>query len=139
MLRTQLLPAFEMSESKLDQFIATIRSVKPRMLFGYPSALTHIAVHARKRGVTMTDLGIKVAFVTSERLYDEQRSTIGQVFGCKVANGYGGRDRSVDLVRGEAGREARSSWRACRRRALVGHDQMSRAGDDVGGVDTDEF
>lgn len=92
MLRTQLLPAFEMSESKLDQFIATIRSVKPRMLFGYPSALTHIACHAQKRGMTMTDLGIKVAFVTSERLYDEQRSTIGQVFGCKVANGYGGRD-----------------------------------------------
>jgi phenylacetate-CoA ligase len=91
-LRTQLLPAFEMSEAKLDQFIATIRAVRPRMLFGYPSALTHIAKHAQKRGVVMTDLGIKVAFVTSERLYDEQRTTIGQVFGCKVANGYGGRD-----------------------------------------------
>ena len=25
-------------------------------------------------------------------LYDEQRATISQVFGCKVANGYGGRD-----------------------------------------------
>lgn len=92
LLRTQLLPAFEMSEAKLDQFIATIRAVKPRMLFGYPSALTHIARHAQKRGVRMTDLGIKVAFVTSERLYDEQRSTISKVFACKVANGYGGRD-----------------------------------------------
>ena len=92
LMRTQLLPAFEMSEAKLDGFIATIRSVKPRMLFGYPSALTHIAKHAQKRNVTMTDLGIKVAFVTSERLYDEQRSTISEVFGCKVANGYGGRD-----------------------------------------------
>lgn len=92
LMRTRLLPAFEMSERKLDQFIATIRDVKPRMLFGYPSALTHIAQHARKRGVAMSDLGIKVAFVTSERLYDHQRETIGQVFGCKVANGYGGRD-----------------------------------------------
>ena len=92
LLRTQLLPAFEMSEAKLDQFIATLRAVKPRMLFGYPSALAHIAKHAAKRGVDMTDLGVKVAFVTSERLYDEQRSIIGQAFGCKVANGYGGRD-----------------------------------------------
>ena len=92
LMRTQLLPAFEMSEAKLDSFIATLRSVRPRMLFGYPSALTHIAKHAQKRNVTMTDLGIKVAFVTSERLYDEQRSTITEVFGCKVANGYGGRD-----------------------------------------------
>jgi phenylacetate-CoA ligase len=92
LLRTRLLPAFEMSEAKLDGFIATIRRVKPRMLFGYPSALTHIARHAQKRGVAMADLGIKVAFVTSERLYDEQRNTISQVFGCPVANGYGGRD-----------------------------------------------
>ena len=91
-LRTQLLPAFEMSEAKLDSFIASIRSIRPKMLFGYPSALTHIAQHAQKRGVAMNDLGIKVAFVTSERLYDNQRATISQVFGCPVANGYGGRD-----------------------------------------------
>lgn len=92
LMRTQLLPAFEMSESKLDEFIATIRSVKPRMLFGYPSALTLIARHAQKRKLTMDQFGIKVAFVTSERLYDDQRESISEVFGCKVANGYGGRD-----------------------------------------------
>ena len=92
LIRTELLPAFEMSEGKLDQFIATIRRKRPKMLFGYPSALTHIGKHAQKRGIVMSDLGIKVAFVTSERLYDDQRATIGQVFGCKVANGYGGRD-----------------------------------------------
>jgi phenylacetate-CoA ligase len=40
----------------------------------------------------MNDLGIRVAFVTSERLYDDQRRDIEQVFGCPVANGYGGRD-----------------------------------------------
>lgn len=92
LLRTRLLPAFEMSQARLDSFIDAIRRVRPRMLFGYPSALTHIAQHAQKRGVLMNDLGIEVAFVTSERLYDEQRATISQVFGCKVANGYGGRD-----------------------------------------------
>ena len=92
LLRTQLLPAFEMSEAKLDGFITAIRAQRPRMLFGYPSALTYIAQHAEKKGVEMNDLGIKVAFVTSERLYDEQRATIGRVFGCRVANGYGGRD-----------------------------------------------
>lgn len=91
-MRTQLLPAFEMSEAKLDAFIGTIRATRPRMLFGYPSALNHIARHAQKRGVAMDDLGIRVAFVTSERLYDEQRETIARVFGCRVANGYGGRD-----------------------------------------------
>lgn len=91
-LRTALLPAFQMSEARLDGFIAQIRRRRPRMLFGYPSALSHIARHARLRGQRMDDLGIKVAFVTSERLYDEQRALIAETFGCPVANGYGGRD-----------------------------------------------
>ena len=92
LLRTELLPAFEMSEAKLDQFITRIRNRRPRMLFGYPSALSFIAKHARKRGQRMDDLGIQVAFVTSERLYDDQKVVIAETFGCQVANGYGGRD-----------------------------------------------
>lgn len=91
-LRTGLLPAFEMSEAKLDGFVAAIRSRRPKMLFGYPSALNHIARHAEARGQRMDDLGVRVAFVTSERLYDDQRASIERVFGCRVANGYGGRD-----------------------------------------------
>jgi phenylacetate-CoA ligase len=92
LLRTRLLPAFEMSERKLDGFLAEIRAMRPRMLFGYPSALAHIARHARERGQAMDDLGVRVAFVTSERLYDDQRRDIEEVFACPVANGYGGRD-----------------------------------------------
>lgn len=91
-LRSFLLPAFEMSEAKLDHFVAEIRMRRPRMLFGYPSALAHIAQHAHRRGVRLDDIGVKVAFVTSERLYDNQRALIELAFGCKVANGYGGRD-----------------------------------------------
>ncbi|HRD94850.1 MAG TPA: AMP-binding protein [Rubrivivax sp.] len=92
LLRTELLPAFEMSPARLDGFVAAIRRRRPRMLFGYPSALSHIARHAEKNTQRMDDLGIRVAFVTSERLYDDQREAITRVFGCPVANGYGGRD-----------------------------------------------
>ena len=92
LMRSVLLPAFEMSEVKLDGFVAALRKQRPKMLFGYPSALTHIAKHCQQRGVDMTDLGIRVAFVTSERLYDDQRAAIGRAFNCPVANGYGGRD-----------------------------------------------
>jgi phenylacetate-CoA ligase len=92
LMRTELLPAFEMSAAKLDDFIARIRSRRPRMLFGYPSAIALIARHAQRRGVRMDDLGVVVAFVTAERLYDDQRKAIAEAFGCRVANGYGGRD-----------------------------------------------
>ena len=92
LLRTELLPAFEMSAAKLDGFVARIRERRPKMLFGYPSALSHIARHAEKRGLRMDELGIKVAFCTSEKLYDHQREAIERIFGCAVANGYGSRD-----------------------------------------------
>lgn len=91
-LRTRLLPAFEMSPARLDGFIDEIRAFRPRMVFGYPSALAHIARHAEESGRRLDDLGVGVAFVTSERLYDEQRKRISAAFGCAVANGYGGRD-----------------------------------------------
>lgn len=92
LMRSHLLPAFEMSAANLDRFVRVIRETRPAMLFGYPSSLSLIARHAQRLGTPMDDLGIQVAFVTSERLYDEQRAIIGEVFGCPVANGYGARD-----------------------------------------------
>ncbi len=92
LMRSHLLPAFEMSPSNLDGFVDVIRRARPAMLFGYPSALAHIARHAQSRRIDLTGLGIKVAFVTSERLYDDQREVIERLFGCPVANGYGSRD-----------------------------------------------
>lgn len=90
--RSHLLPAFEMSAAKLDGFLDSIRATRPAMLFGYPSSLSLIAGHARQKNLAMNKLGIKVAFVTSEKLYDKQRLLISEVFGCPVANGYGARD-----------------------------------------------
>jgi phenylacetate-CoA ligase len=92
LMRSHLLPAFEMSSRNLAEFVEIIRTAPPAMLFGYPSSLALIAQHARCLGQDMTQLGIKVAFVTSEKLYDAQRALISEVFGCPVANGYGARD-----------------------------------------------
>ena len=92
LLRTRLLPAFEMSEQKLDGFLKAICSIRPKMLFGYPSSLAHLARYSQSKNIRMDNLDIKVAFVTSERLYDDQREQIETTFKCRVANGYGGRD-----------------------------------------------
>jgi len=92
LLRSELLPAFNLSEQGLREAVDRIRSYRPRMLFGYPSALTLIAKHAEASGVKLDKLGIRVVFVTSEMLYEDQRETMRRVYGCPVANGYGGRD-----------------------------------------------
>lgn len=92
LFRTELLSAFRMSAQQLDAFVSRIKARRPKMLFGYPSSLALLADHAQSRQQRLDNLGIRVAFVTSERLYSHQREAIEQTFGCPVANGYGGRD-----------------------------------------------
>lgn len=92
LLRTELLSAFEMSNANLLRFTQRIKKLKPRMLFGYPSSLALLAEYVTSNGYTVDNLGVKVVFVTSERLYPHQREAIEAAFGAPVANGYGGRD-----------------------------------------------
>lgn len=92
LFRSTLIPAFDVDESKLLGFIDRIKSIEPQMLFGYPSVFSLIAKVALSHNIDLTRLGIKVVFVTSERLYPYQREVIEKAFGAPVANGYGSRD-----------------------------------------------
>lgn len=91
-LRSKLLPAFDMSYPRMNEYLGVVRRFRPRMLFGYASALARLARHAQAEGVALTDLGARVAFATGETLYPDQREVIEEAFGCPVANGYGSRD-----------------------------------------------
>jgi phenylacetate-CoA ligase len=92
LFRTRLLPAFQMSAAQMDGYLDEVRRMRPRMLFGYASALALLARHAAAQGRRLDDLGIRVAFTTGETLYPDQREAIEAVFGAPVANGYGSRD-----------------------------------------------
>lgn len=92
LFRTRLLPAFQMSESQMDRYCEAIRRIRPRMVFGYASALALLARHARAGGRRLDDLGVRVVFATGETLYPDQREVIQSAFRAPVANGYGSRD-----------------------------------------------
>jgi phenylacetate-coenzyme A ligase PaaK-like adenylate-forming protein len=92
LLRTHLLPAFNMSEQRMTEFLQTLRKLRPRMMFGYASALALLAGHAVTTNASLDALGVRVVFVTGETLYPQQRELIERVFKAPVANGYGSRD-----------------------------------------------
>lgn len=92
LLRSHLLPAFDMGDSQMDEYLRRIRLIRPRMMFGYASALAILARHADRRAVRMNDVDIRVVFATGETLYPDQRADIERAFGAPVANGYGSRD-----------------------------------------------
>lgn len=92
LLRTELVPAFDLSPDGMRRFIHRFRQFRPRMLFGYPSAFARIAAFAEAEGLSLQSETLRVVFVTAERLYPEQRERIQSAFGVPVANGYGARD-----------------------------------------------
>lgn len=92
LFRSRLIPARDLAAQRIDEILAEIRAFRPRMLFGYPSALARLAFRAQDKGCRMDDLGVRVAFCTSEILRPEWRSAIATTFGCGVANEYGARD-----------------------------------------------
>jgi len=92
LFRSHLLPAFEMGDVQMDRHLERIVALRPRMMFGYASALDLLARHAAWRGVRLDDLGTRVVFATGETLYPAQRENISRTFGAPVANGYGARD-----------------------------------------------
>jgi phenylacetate-CoA ligase len=92
LFRSKLISAFDLTEEKILSFIEQINSKKPSMLFGYPSVFFLVAKIAKQHQIRLDQIGIKVVFVTSERLYPYQRELIEEVFSAPVANGYGGRD-----------------------------------------------
>lgn len=92
LLRTRLLPAFEMDECTMSRYLDLIEDARPRQVFGYSSALYLLSLHAKRHGRSLGHLGAKAAFVTGEVLLPRQRHQISETFNCPVADGYGGRD-----------------------------------------------
>ncbi|WP_213999919.1 AMP-binding protein [Arsukibacterium sp.] len=92
LFRSYLLPAFEFTPAHIEAYLKQLQQLKPKMLFGYPSVIHQLALAAEARQLSLAELGIKVVFVTSEMLFEHQRTVIERVFNCPVANGYGARD-----------------------------------------------
>src|SRR5215204_4636721 len=92
LLATQLLSAFEMTDARVTEYLDLIERRGCRQLFGYPSAVYLLCLHAQKQRRNLRGLGLEVVFVTGEVLFPHQRELISSTFNCPVANGYGGRD-----------------------------------------------
>jgi phenylacetate-CoA ligase len=103
LFRQRLLDAFQMSPSRMDQYLEVIERWRPECLFGYPSSLALLAEHGRRGGrVPRNDLG--AVFVTGEVCYPHQRNSISDFWGAPVADGYGSREAGFIAHQCPAGR-----------------------------------
>lgn len=82
--------AFTLSEASMDAFAQKIRQKRPKVLFGYASALTRFAEFVRDNHIN--DIKFMGVISTAEVLYPEQRALIEQTFNCRTLNRYGTRE-----------------------------------------------
>jgi phenylacetate-CoA ligase len=81
-----------MDEATMSRYLDLIETHGCRQMFGYPSAIYLLCLHAQKHHKPLRHAGVKVVFVTGEVLLPYQRELISETFDCPVADGYGGRD-----------------------------------------------
>ncbi|HYE35632.1 phenylacetate--CoA ligase family protein [Methylocaldum sp.] len=87
-----LLNAFDMSESRMSDYLRIIQSFNPACIYGYASSLSLLASYAKSQNRIPKLRRLKVVCTTGEPLFPEQRALIEEVFDKPVSNEYGCRD-----------------------------------------------
>jgi len=80
------LPAFELGEANVGEYVAAIQRAGARFLVGYASACHQLAVFVEKAGLT---LHLDAVFPTAELMPEQWGERIARVFGAKVLPYYG--------------------------------------------------
>ncbi|RJR28694.1 MAG: hypothetical protein C4574_04255 [Candidatus Latescibacterota bacterium] len=84
------LSTFDMSDASMERYAARLRSFKPHLFTGYPSALALFAGFLRSRRAQ--DIRPRAVIASGEELYESQRELIEAAFGCRVFDRYGSRE-----------------------------------------------
>jgi phenylacetate-CoA ligase len=99
LLRTRLMDwalnrfvanAFALSEASMAAFVQDIRQKRPKVLFGYASALARFAEFVQAHH--LDDIKFLSVISSAEVLYPHQRELIERTFGCGVIDRYGTRE-----------------------------------------------
>ncbi|MCK4950430.1 MAG: phenylacetate--CoA ligase family protein [Gammaproteobacteria bacterium] len=88
--RQILLSAFHLSPANLPYYVEELRRYQPRILDGYPSTLYILAKYLKNIGEKLI---LHAVISSSETLYDFQRETIEESFGCKVYDYFSSAER----------------------------------------------
>lgn len=87
----RFLSSFDLTERRLQQYVAIIRRSDTRLLVGYPSALEVLARHCLQRDVSLSP-PLDGIISSAETLWEHQRRLFERAFGARVYNRYGSRE-----------------------------------------------
>jgi phenylacetate-coenzyme A ligase PaaK-like adenylate-forming protein/glycosyltransferase involved in cell wall biosynthesis len=90
--RRKFIPAYEMSDRTLQEFVRTIEEYQPVLLDGYAESFNFLAQYLKEHGrMNVTPKGI---ISSAQTLPEGSRRVIEEAFGCRVFDKYGSREFS---------------------------------------------
>lgn len=89
-LGSEFLSSYELSNSKIKDYMDRMVKYGPKVLIAYPSALYEFSKYIDKNNINPPHL--ESIITSAETLYDFQRILIENVFKCKIFNRYGCRE-----------------------------------------------
>jgi phenylacetate-CoA ligase len=94
-LNRRTYSANEMSDFIMEKTWRSIQRFAPKYIFGYASFMYQLARFIDKSGYDGRALGLKIAVISAEMLYDPQIEFIQDILGCPVVNEYGATEVGV--------------------------------------------
>jgi phenylacetate-CoA ligase len=96
-LRELWLSPYNLSEVEMDRYLNLLKRYEVHFLYGVPSALTILALQARRRG-WQPPSSLRGVITASESLFAHQRNTISQSFGQIPVLAYYGMSERVGIA-----------------------------------------
>lgn len=95
LINEHVLNAFEMSPRQMDGHLDRLERLRPRLLYGYPSAVALLVRHADQRNRRAGFRGLRLVVLTGEEVTPAQKSLVSEMAGCAVAAEYGSRETGL--------------------------------------------
>ena len=78
-----------LDNQQMEEYCRSVRRFKPKLLYGFTSAIYQFAQFLTSRNQDFRNSGIKAVLVTGEPLFEYQRECMEDTFGCPVYVQYG--------------------------------------------------
>jgi phenylacetate-CoA ligase len=90
--RRKFIPAYEMSDDTLREFVKQIEAFDPKLLDGYAESFNFLAAYLKQHG--KMKISPKGIISSAQTLPEGSRKVIEEAFGCRVFDKYGSREFS---------------------------------------------
>ncbi|MCK9417940.1 MAG: hypothetical protein M0R70_01015 [Nitrospirae bacterium] len=87
-----VLPGVNLTDRDCEDSLHRLAAFKPKVLWGFTSALTALASYAQKSGKAALLPRIQLVIAWAAPLYDHEKELLREVFQCPVTNIYGARE-----------------------------------------------